>query len=120
MEVKRTERGWAGHFIAADRCQFRRNTLLEYGDKKWVVSTVGRYIPISTNMIDTIGYNRYFETKAFEAMFDKGYWECNVEKDIDFSSPWAIDHSGYMADEEANEMHERVVEELFEKIKGDN
>ena len=121
MEVKRTERGWAGHFIAADKCQFRRNTLLEYGNKKWVVSTVGRYFPPSMKgKVDTIGHNRYFETKAFEAEFDRGYWEANVEKPIEFSSPWAIDHAGFAADEEANEMHEKVVEELIEKIKGEN
>ena len=72
-KVKRTERGWAGHFIAADRCMFRRNTLLEYKDRKWVVSTIGNYHPSLYGTVDTIGHERWYETMVFEASCQGGY-----------------------------------------------
>ena len=71
-EVKVTERDWAGHLIFADACWFRRNTLLEYKDKKWIVSTVGampanKYsLDKSENGFTTIGFGRYYETMAFD------------------------------------------------------
>ena len=96
--VKITERGWAGHFICSDMCKFRRNTLLEYGDKKWIVSTVGampqsetmRKIPefCSKNGFETIGLGRYYETMAFEAKPIKNeegvviYYDADVKKQI--------------------------------------
>lgn len=123
-KVKRTERGWAGHFICSDNCKFRRNTLLEYKDKKWIVSTVGAmliYNPITKKTeYDTVGCGRYYETMAFEAKQEKGvYWDIDVEKPIDFESEWALTSLTYESDQRANDMHERVVEELIQKIQKD-
>lgn len=134
--VKITERGWAGHYICADRCKFRRNTLLEYGDKKWSVSTVGAMPQLETmkkypelrseNGFETIGIGRYYETMAFEAQPVKNeeedndeiiYYDANVYNPIDFNSEWAIDDCNFETDKQANEMHDKVVEELIKKIK---
>ena len=121
QEVKRTERGWAGHFICAEMCQFRRNTLLEYGDKKWVVSTIGRMIITNPQTkkreFDTIGHNRYYETMAFKgAMEEHGYIDANVSEPIDFESEWAIADIKADSEQRANDMHEAVVAELMIKI----
>lgn len=131
--VKLTERGWAGHFICSDSCKFRRNTLLEYKNKKWIVSTVGgmsqpeiaKKFPelCSEDGFQAIGLNRYYETMAFEAepvTNQKGtviYYDANAEKQIYFDSDWAIYHCNFETDKQANEMHDKVVEELIKKIK---
>ena len=112
-KVKRTERGWAGHFICADRCKFRRNTLLEYKDIKIVVSTVG--LMVVDGEFKEIGHNRYFETMAFHAHLEADrYWDANVGREISFDSPWAIREVD--ADDKANDMHEAVVAEITEGL----
>ena len=37
------ERGWAGHWICGSRCNYHRNTLISFNNKKIVVSTIGKY-----------------------------------------------------------------------------
>ena len=127
-EVNVIERGWPGHFILADRCLFRRNTLLEYKDKKWVVSTVGNYIN-RENKLDTIGHRRWYETRAFETKEKYGYIEADVEKEISFNSDWGIwgdsreeafENCNGVPDNIANDMHDKVVSELIDKIKDQN
>ncbi len=113
MDVKRTERGWGGHFIGADSCSFRRNTLLEHEDVKIVVSTVGNYCPEED--IRDIGLNRFYETMAFHSNYnDIIYYDADVSREVRFNSPWSIDRAD--ADDEANDMHENVVTELISKI----
>lgn len=123
--VKVTERGWAGHLMFASSCGFRRNTLLEYGDKKWVISTVGAYRNPDGKM-DTIGHQRWYETMAFEAEEKNGYIDADVSKPIDFESDWGIwggswdevyTICNHVPDNVANDMHERIVSELIAKIR---
>jgi hypothetical protein len=114
-EVIRTERGWAGHFISASRCRFRRNTLLECGDKRIVVSTVG-----AMDNGEQIGYNRYYETMAFWARKDGIYWDSDTAKQAPFKSRWYIGTLSGTSDAEANAMHEAVVAELTERLQKEN
>jgi len=112
--IKRTERGWAGHFICADSCLFRRNTLLEspVTGAKIVVSTVGLMKGIEG--FEQIGCNRYYETMAFAGERQGKYIDANVSREVGFDSPWCI--AEFDADDLANDMHEAVVEELRLKL----
>jgi hypothetical protein len=114
-EVKRTERGWAGHFCCSDSCKFRRNTLLEYNGKAVVVSTVGAMYN-SKGELEEIGLDRHYETMAFYAD-DSEYKDAKISDEIFFDSPWSLKwHKKGYIDNEANAMHEKVVEELSEKL----
>ena len=116
MTVKRTERGWAGHFICSDKCKFRRNTLLECGDVKVVVSSVGAmYVD---GELTEVGPGRHYETMAFYVDETSGdYKDADVGEEIWFDSPWAMKwHKDGYIDNEANDMHEAVVDELARKL----
>ena len=118
--VVRTERGWGGHFICAYRCRFRRNTLLECGEIRIVVSTVGSMwhwqAKEGDGKSDTIGHDRYSETMVFHSdPKDARYHDADVGRgEVPFEAPWSIDHDD--ADDEANAMHEAVVAELTTRL----
>lgn len=116
-EVKRTERGWAGHFIASGSCRFRRNTLLECGDVKIVVSTVGAYYN-NKGKLEEIGLNRHYETMAFHVDESTGpYKDADVSKEVFFDSKSALKwHKDGYIDNEANDMHEAVVKEISDNL----
>lgn len=112
-DVIRTERGWAGHFIGANRCRFRRNTLLTYNDIKIVVSSVG--LMEIDGKFETVGAGRHFETMAFHSdPTDTRYYDANVSRQVYFDSEWAIAEPD--ADDKANEMYEAVVLEITNKL----
>lgn len=115
-KVKRTERGWAGHFICADQCLFRRNTLLEYENIKIVVSTVGRLFAKRQGRmgIVTVGCERYYETMAFYSNpNDTVYHDIDVERYIELGCDWQLNE---IDDNKANNMHEMVVEWVSAQI----
>ena len=133
VEITTRERGWAGHFICGKDCLFRRNTLITCGDLKWVVSTVGNLpspidmpiLNIKKGQVQEIGANRWYETMAFESAYDE-YDDADVSKQISFESDWGIwgetwkeveEKYGKAVDNAANDMHDRIVEELKVKIK---
>lgn len=118
MQVARQERGWVGHFIASNSCRFRRNTLLTCGDIRIVVSTVGLMEDVlsRSGKFVQIGCGRYYETMAFHSdPNDTRYYDADVSREVFFDSKWAI--SEVDADDEANDMHEAVVDELVEKLR---
>jgi hypothetical protein len=113
--ITRTERGWPGHFCAAKLCTFRRNTLLQKGEIAIIVSTVGDMIVKDETI--TIGHNRYYETMVFRgAEIEIGYIDSDVTKNIDTKSEWRVNHAEITADQEANDMHERIVAEIVGRI----
>lgn len=115
-DVKRTERGWAGHFICSASCLFRRNTLLELGETRVVVSTVG-LMRNDDDEFEEVGIGRHFETMAFHAdAADERYRDADVHRQVRFESEWSI--SELDADDRANDMHEAVVAELTATMEG--
>ncbi len=119
MNVTRTERGWGAHLIVAMYCLFRRNTLLERGETRLIVSTVGNYqSPMDRSGATEIGYKRYYETMVFHARKDGPYWDADVFEEVYFNSNSAISHRERHADAEANAMHEDVVAEMTKRLEG--
>ena len=127
MKIKRTERGWAGHFILGYKCKFRRNTLLSSPDGRHiVVSTVGNLEPFkssgiipgygtSPEVMENLGIQRHYETMAFIAEKRGHYIDMKSGHDVSFESPWSLEYTDKnkdYIDNLANDMHERVVTEI--------
>lgn len=115
MNVKRTERGWAGHFVGSYHCKFRRNTLLQNDDINVVVSTIGNMT--FNNEIMDLGGNRMYETMIFVAKQDGPYWDADFSLPIGLEVEWMIPMpTTYCAidgiDNLANNIHEKNVDEV--------
>lgn len=118
-KVTRTERGWIGHFCCADRCLFRRNTLLRCGHVSIVVSSVG-LLENHDKAADAprfrqISGGHHFETMAFHSDPSDVRWaDADVGRQVTFESPCKICEVD--ADDKANDMHEAVVSEITRRL----
>lgn len=117
MEIKRTERGWPGHFCCAQDCHFRRNTLLAAGGRGFVVSSVGNLRSREDGKVLEIGSDNYYETLVFRAYWQGSYIDADTTHALPFHSPGTINRLTNESDNEANAMHEAVVEEIIGRIK---
>jgi hypothetical protein len=118
--TKITERGWAGHFICAERCTFRRNTLIEHNGTGVVVSSVGAMRNLD-GKIATVGCNRWYETMAWYAkdVDENGYVEMDVDREISLNCEWGIFVDPKTlpgVDNVANNIHEAAVREITQRL----
>lgn len=119
--LKRTERGWAGHFCASTYCNFHRNTLLEYGETRLVISTIGNYRPWPKEELETVRPKRYYETMVFRAKKEGAYWDADICDEYSIDSNWEICADSpkqlpYDVDNKADILHETIVEEFIDKL----
>lgn len=117
-KVKITYRGWAGHFCASRYCNFRLNTLVEMGDVRVVVSTVGN-MQVTTGTktrIEEVGLGRYYETMCFHASQQEGYWDADVTRQVCLNGKWTVATIDINSDGKAQKMHESAVQEIVERI----
>ena len=119
-KAKVTYRGWPGHFICGERCVFHLNTLVELGEIRIVISTVGMmknwHAPNAFNATEyeEIGCERYYETMSFAAIRRGEFYDADVHRQVQFEAPWSY---GSIADEwKANKGHWNVVNEIVDKM----
>jgi len=111
-----TERGWAGHFIFSDECKFRRNTLIEHDEQKFIVSTVGNRWSEGSIEPKEIGVDNYYETMVFHAGKIDNYIDVIDYEEIIMEGKSKITEMHIEADNEANVMHEDIVNEVVDKL----
>lgn len=126
-EIIRTERGWCGYIKGYQYCLFRRNTLLEYLNKKIVIATLGNFIDPYRWKVMPISNDVWYETIAGYAINKEGYWDIDGDRRIGIKTPHAIYGSmDYLLEKfktpdiYANNMHEDVVKEMMDRIVEDD
>lgn len=118
IKVKRTDRHEERKEV--ELFDFRLNTLLECGDVRVIISTVGKFAR-PKGMEDIfqapwipMGADRYYETAIWHAMRINNYWDADIRRGFIGNHLWGIvgkvdDNS----DEEAKANHENAVKEFI-------
>jgi len=129
-KVKITERGWPAHLCVAERCLFRRNTLLELGEERVVVSTVGAwdttleaetvlrgavkvpsiYVKVGNKYFSQLRWDAFYETMVFKARKEGVIWEADTGQPLDYLDTHG--EIGALGDLAANEMREAMVQRV--------
>lgn len=121
MKIKRTERGWAGHFCCGIKCQWHRNTLIEDEEtgRGFVISSVGQ-MPDELNpkRYAEIGAFRYYETMVFVAKPSFPYIEADVTRQVFLEGiPWSVkEYPKGNVDLLAEDVHEKNVNYVIAKF----
>ena len=85
--VKRTEMGHAAHFCNSKACRFSLATHISSG---YIISTIGDYYPIASDIREEIGSERYFETYVFKSQKKKSPCGCfRPEEYCEIDSLWS-------------------------------
>ena len=114
-KLKITYRGWQGHFIAD--CKYHLNTLVEYGSKKVVVSSVGGFY--RGGEAEFIGAGRFYETFSFVAQKNKktGFIDADVHKLLtDYCYYYTDEPFEYKTEKKVEKMHRKIVKEICEHL----
>ena len=121
--MKRTERGWAGHYIMAPYCTWHRNTLIEHSDGRGVViSSIGACSPKQDGHHEMIGAGRYYETMLFRAKKDGPYIEADTSRELSVceNMKWCVNEEPAIGvDLKAEAIHEEHVKYVvfnFDKV----
>ena len=90
-----------------DSFLFRKVATLEFGEKRWRVSTAGKYLDILSGEIKEMGEGFYYEALAFDEEGEEISLGDNTINFFDEDS----------SDQQAEEMHWRIINQLSKEIK---
>jgi len=112
-----TERGWAEPTIIGKQCEFHRNTLIQYNDISWVVSTIGLFHDYECSTYRLLGLRIAFRTEAWIAKEVDGLYVGMYDRAIRFTTEGDWYLSNFEDIGKADAMHDKHVAVMCDMIK---